>query len=404
MRDQKGYKLSDIFDSYTVIDIETTGLDPSKDYIIEVGAIRVRDGIITETYSSLINPGVLIPDYIVQLTGVTNQMLSNAPDLLTVMTAFRDFVKDDVILGHNVSFDINFIYDNFISCFNEPFSNNYIDTLHISRKLYPHLVNHKLSTLIDFHKIEQSTFHRALNDCESTHKVYCLMKNDFGKPSAHEQELLDASHADHNPFEGSRIVVKGTSQMYSFAFMKALASKYDAKLSNVFYRSCKYIILAGIMQKRYKEGKESYIFDYAEELKKQGLIEIILEDDFYNMLGVPLPERATRSSSKLSAKDIVAETDDFDETHPIYGKTFVFTGTLEKMQRKEAMQLVVNHGGMCGDNVNAKTNYLVLGNNAYCPTIKDGKSTKQKKAESMKLAGADIEIISENVFYDMLDE
>ncbi|HCT71767.1 MAG TPA: exonuclease, partial [Bacteroidales bacterium] len=63
---------------------------------------------------------------------------------------------------------------------------------------------------------------------------------------------------------------------------------------------------------------------------------------------------------------------------------------------------VVDRGGLCGDGVNKATNYLVLGNNDYCSTIKDGKSTKHKKAEQLKLSGIDIEIISENVFYDML--
>lgn len=93
-----------------------------------------------------------------------------------------------------------------------------------------------------------------------------------------------------------------------------------------------------------------------------------------------------------------------NENSPLFDKVFVFTGTLERMTRKEAMQLVVDHGGQCGDGVNKKTNYLVLGNNDYCTTIKDGKSTKQKKAEQFKLSGADTEIISENVFYDMFTE
>jgi len=108
------------------------------------------------------------------------------------------------------------------------------------------------------------------------------------------------------------------------------------------------------------------------------------------------------TKSGFSAKDIQASTTDFDVTSPIFEKMFVFTGTLERMTRKEAMQLVVDRGGLCGDAVNKKTNFLVLGNNDYCSTIKDGKSTKQKKAEQLKLAGCDIEIISENVFYDMI--
>ena len=73
------------------------------------------------------------------------------------------------------------------------------------------------------------------------------------------------------------------------------------------------------------------------------------------------------------------------------------------MSRREAMQIVVNHGGINNDSITRKTNYLVLGNNDYCSSIKNGKSTKHKKAESLKLKGQNIEIIPENVFYDMLE-
>lgn len=109
------------------------------------------------------------------------------------------------------------------------------------------------------------------------------------------------------------------------------------------------------------------------------------------------------SKNRLSAKDIQPSTDKFDDSSPIYEKVFVFTGTLERMTRREAMQCVADRGGKCSDRVTKETNYLVLGNNDYCTTIKDGKSTKQKKAEHLKLAGCDIEIISENVFYDMIE-
>ena len=109
---------------------------------------------------------------------------------------------------------------------------------------------------------------------------------------------------------------------------------------------------------------------------------------------------------RVRSKDISTENTEFDETHPLYGKLCVFTGTLEQMKRKEAMQRVGDLSGSVADSVSKKTNYLILGNNDYCPLIKDPdkKSSKQKKAEKLKLAGNDIEIISENVFYDMLVE
>jgi len=104
----------------------------------------------------------------------------------------------------------------------------------------------------------------------------------------------------------------------------------------------------------------------------------------------------------VRAKDIKTSNTEFDEDTPVYGNEFVFTGTLEKMPRKDAMQIVVDMGGLCSSDITKKTNFLVLGNLDYSKSIKDGKSRKQKKAESLELSGSDIQIISENVFYDMV--
>jgi DNA polymerase-3 subunit epsilon len=97
------------------------------------------------------------------------------------------------------------------------------------------------------------------------------------------------------------------------------------------------------------------------------------------------------------------KVDPADDPDPAFiGRTFVFTGGLQKMVRATAEQLVVNHGGMVGHNITKKTNILVLGNLAYSSGIKDGKSSKWKKAEEYLVEGQDIEILSENNFYEML--
>jgi hypothetical protein len=110
----------------------------------------------------------------------------------------------------------------------------------------------------------------------------------------------------------------------------------------------------------------------------------------------------SKTSKNVNAKEITTTKTSFDETHPLYGKKCVFTGTLEKMVRQEAMQLVVDLGGEVQNNVTKETNYLILGNNDYCTSIKGGKSNKQKKAEELMVKGQDISIIPENVFYDMV--
>ena len=111
-----------------------------------------------------------------------------------------------------------------------------------------------------------------------------------------------------------------------------------------------------------------------------------------------------KHSSAIKAKDIVTTNTEFDIDNLFYGKYVAITGTLEKLQRKEAMQIIVDLGGYCEDNVTKKTNYLILGNNDYNPILRGKKSSKLIKAEKLKLEGKDIEIISENVFYDIIDD
>ena len=112
--------------------------------------------------------------------------------------------------------------------------------------------------------------------------------------------------------------------------------------------------------------------------------------------------RGTVVSDKMDKTiTVIVET---KKTHPLYGKVCVFTGKLELMSREQAAQLVVNLGGTCGNGVTKKTNYLILGNNDYCSTIKDGKSSKQKKAEQLILSGQDLQIIPEDVFYELVLE
>lgn len=324
-RDKKGMSTIDIIKDYCVIDIETTGLDSRYDEIIEISALKVRNNKIIDQYTNLVKPKQRIFDddevdfciedgekvkyideFITELTGITNKMLENAPDISDVLPLFNDFIGDDILVGHNINFDINFLYDDNMEYLQKPLTNDFIDTLRISRKILPELKHHRLDDLIKYFNKDARNEHRALNDCILTSDIY--------------KELI------------------------SLALDK---------------------------------------FDTVENFKNQF--------------------KKHNSSNSLKAKEIVAQTTEFDKDHPLYGKVCVFTGTLEKMLRKDAMQIVVNLGGICGDNVTSKTNYLILGNNDYCKTIKDGKSNKQKKAEKLKIGGQDIEIISENVFYDMIE-
>lgn len=306
-RINKGKSLISFPTNFTVIDIETTGLSPTFDEIIELAAIRVRDGVITDHFTSLVQPRFEVDKYIEELTGITNDMLSSAPRISSILPQFIDFIGDDILVGHNVNFDINFIYDNSKSISCKILNNDFVDTMRIFKKLHPELEHHRLYDLSTLYKLDYSKAHRSLADCEITHLSY--------------QHLYD------------EILTKFTD-----------------------------------------------VQEFIDLFKKK-----------------------SKSHSGVKAANITATTTDIDEDNPLFGKVVVFTGSLERMIRKDAMQLVVNYGGINGDGVTKKTNYLVLGNNDYCKSIKDGKSSKQKKAEKLKLSGQDLEIIPESVFYDMME-
>ena len=168
------YTMADIefFDNFTVIDIETTGLNPIKDNIIELSAIRVRENIAVSTFSKLVNPQRELHPFISKLTGINNTMLSQAKLVNEVLPEFLEFVGDDVILGHNIRFDISFINQKSLTILNRPFINKNTDTLKLSRKLKIQSQNHKLKTLADFYRITQGRMHRGLEDCRITLEVY----------------------------------------------------------------------------------------------------------------------------------------------------------------------------------------------------------------------------------------
>ena len=134
--------------NYVVIDVETTGLDPEKDRIIELAAVRVVRNEVVDTFSSLVNPDFEISGFISNLTGITNDMLADAPRIQDILPTYLDFIGDAVVLGHNVVFDVKFLHCACMRCFSDGFPNNFADTLRWSRRLFPEYRSHKLKDLI----------------------------------------------------------------------------------------------------------------------------------------------------------------------------------------------------------------------------------------------------------------
>ena len=160
-----------MINSYVALDLETTGLNPSTDRIIEIGAVKVVDGIIVSTYSTLVNPQIPINFKINKLTGIDSQMLENQPLIGDIIDDFVKYTQDLPILGHNVIFDFSFLKKAAVN--NKlTFEKEGIDTLKMARRMLPHVEHKGLEYLCNYFNINPENSHRAMDDAISAMKIY----------------------------------------------------------------------------------------------------------------------------------------------------------------------------------------------------------------------------------------
>ena len=162
---------------YVVFDIETTWFDSFYNEIIEISAIKIRNDKVVEEFSSLVRPQGKIGSFITNLTGITNEMVSEAPNIDIVIEKFLQFKENDILVGHNVNFDINFVYDNLCKLGYDGLVNDFIDNLRIARKLLPELRHHRLGDLADYYLIDTTGAHRGLKDSYMTYEIFLKFKD-----------------------------------------------------------------------------------------------------------------------------------------------------------------------------------------------------------------------------------
>ena len=160
-------------DSYAAIDLETTGLDPKRDKIIEVGACLVEQGKVKRELSFLINPHREISERVELLTGITGRMVEHAPGIEEVIGEIAAFVGELPLLGHHVIFDYSFLKHAAVNA-GLPFEKNGIDTLSLCRRFMPPEEKKNLSAACGWFQIPRETAHRALSDAKAAHLLYQL--------------------------------------------------------------------------------------------------------------------------------------------------------------------------------------------------------------------------------------
>ncbi|MFR5004065.1 MAG: exonuclease domain-containing protein [Thomasclavelia ramosa] len=300
-RELKGTSIILLPNEYVILDLETTGLDPFCDEIIEISCLKIKDDNIISKYSTLVKPKYEILEFTTKITGITNEMVKNSPKLKQVLPELVKFIGNSYVVGYNTNFDINFLYDNSLELLNKPFINDFIDIMRFTKKLYPNLPNHKLKTICEHLQIDLSNHHRAEFDCLMVLECIKAIKNHIN-------------------------------------------------INNIDY----------IDLFKYKCAEQ-----------------------------------------KLSS--LTPNTQVFDETHILYNAHCAFTGKLEKMERIQAMQKVIDFGGICDKSVTKNTNFLIVGSFEYSSSVQNNKSAKILKAEKLIEAGQNLKIISEQVFYDLTE-
>ncbi len=296
-------RLSDLPTAYVCIDFETTGLYPEKDRITDAAAARVVDGQIVDTYTSLVHSPVAISAFVSNLTGITNEMISTAPEETDVIRKLIAFIGDLPVIGYNVSFDLGFLHyaahRASLPCPRENF-----DVQSYAKKGLPGRPGYKLENVAEYLSVDQPEAHRALADVLTT--VSCAEK----------------------------------------------------------------------------------LRDVVAEVERR---KAIAEYDFQN--------------AYVDYKSFVPTVDHVDENSPLFGKRVVFTGTMSRITRIDACQLVANLGGQPWGNVTKGTAYLIVGEGEVSPHADaSGVTRKMQQADEWRAKGSAIKTVTETDFFKMLDE
>ena len=305
-------------DDYVALDVETTGLDTLWCEVIEVSGIRYRAGVPIDRFSSLVKPRTLpIDQFIVDLTGITNEELETAPVPGDVFPRFREFLGDLPIVCHNASFDTRFLAKYFREYAGSDVENTVIDTLRICKHVFKDMQRRKLNMLVRRCEEESGdTFsgivdaHRAESDAEAAAFCYERMKHKLTELYGDDPE-------------------------------------------------------AG-----YQRLRSSHT-------------------------GYP--------AAKIDYDGVSPTVDEIDESNPFFGTTICFTGTLDGMTRREAVQHAVNLGARPQPGVTKKLDYLVVGSFEFNSSLHGKKSSKLRKAEGYASEGTGLQIISDRFFLSYAD-
>ncbi|BDR57790.1 exonuclease domain-containing protein [Xylocopilactobacillus apicola] len=304
---QKGRSCLEFAENYTLIDLETTGMVPNRDRIIEVGGLKVKNNEVISEFSSLVKyPGDnSVSDEVIQIHGITQAMLEESGEPYEkVFREFKDFIGRDLIVGFNVNFDLNFLYDGFLALFNEKLTNDFVDVLRIARRFYPNERHNRLADCIVRLDPDHFQTHRSLDDCYDTKRIFdyyrshddgSLLVNKLAKGRVHLDLSTLSPNEDEideeNPFYGRNICFTGKLDNFTRKEAAQAIVNIGGRAQNKVTSTTDYLILGDTAYALHGQGNVTSKLKKAREYLTKGQdLTIITETVFIDMLNDRLNE------------------------------------------------------------------------------------------------------------------
>ena len=233
----KGESILKFPKDYTILDLETTGVNPNVDKIIELSAIKYRDNQEVGRFTTLVNPERRIPMDVQNLTNIRPWDVAKAPKIDTVIRDFDKFLGDDIIVGYNVNFDVNFTYDAMAEHLGKTLNNNFVDVKKLAHRELD-LDRYRQVDVVDYYGLSSQGAHRAINDCEMCHAIFNKIKRDAlqnGHMSNYENKQLSFDDVIANMDNK----VSSVQMLYSKdgQYVKVMESPKDEFVGKCFKRS-----------------------------------------------------------------------------------------------------------------------------------------------------------------------
>lgn len=312
--------------SYVVFDLETTGLNQRKNEIIEIGAVKVENGVVTGTFNTFVKPRKPIEEEVTAINHITKEMLSQAPSINRVLPQFLEFIGKLPLVAHNAEFDCSFI-DVACARFGLKFTNKYVDTLELAQEALPELPNHKLGTLCARFGVTNDAAHRALSDCTATQQILV--------------RLIDMAPAVLHGIKHEKNV-----------------KQYDNRLSEETRNITELIeILKETVKKKTVEDRDRYcIVKWLGEHEDR-------KDEFPASRLPAILEMSDRAEQCRELQKLIkiTPTGKIKGDIDISGKTVCLSGEFREGSFEEVSQILEAKGAIVKNNVVKKTDYFIVG-------------------------------------------